>query len=144
MIAVSRDSKEPVKKEVVKTTQPEKDTLEPLVPQEALEVKKKPDFHEALARTTADVYFDAGNEFLKNRLWDEAIEKFDWGHSSFSLAVEFAAEWKIERLVMFHHEPLYDDKKIYSILDKARWYASHQNSYKPELILAREGLEIEV
>ncbi len=75
---------------------------------------------------------------------DEAIEKYDWGHSSFSLGVEFAAEWKIGKLVMFHHEPLYEDKKIYSILNKARWYAGHLYSYKPELLIAKEGLVIEV
>ncbi len=80
LIAVSRDSKESVKKAAVKTTQSEKGTLEPLVPQEALEVKKKLDFHEALVSTTADVYFDAGNAFLKNRLWNEAIEKYEAVH----------------------------------------------------------------
>ncbi len=77
LIVVSRDLKEPVKKEAVKTTQPEKDTIEPLVFQRGLKVKEKPDFHEALARTTADVCFDAGNAFLKNRLWNEAIEKYE-------------------------------------------------------------------
>ena len=38
---------------------------------------------------------------------DEAIEKYDWGHSSYSLAVDFASAWNINKLVLFHHEPLY-------------------------------------
>jgi phosphoribosyl 1,2-cyclic phosphodiesterase len=75
---------------------------------------------------------------------DEAIEKYDWGHSSFSLGVEFAAEWKIGKLVMFHHEPLYEDKKLFDILDKARWYAGHLYHHKPEVLIAKEGLEIKV
>ncbi len=75
---------------------------------------------------------------------DEAIEKYDWGHSSFSLGVEFAAEWRIRKLVMFHHEPLYEDKKIHDILNKAKWYAGHLYSNKPEVLIAKEGLEIEV
>ncbi len=75
---------------------------------------------------------------------DEAIEKYDWGHSSFSLGVEFAAEWKIGKLVMFHHEPLYEDRKIHDILNKAKWYAGHLYSNRPEVMIAKEGLEIEV
>ncbi len=77
LIVISRDSKEPVKKAAVQTTQPKKDTMEPLVPQKTPEVEKKPDIQEVLAETKADVYFHAGSEFLKNRLWDEAIEKFE-------------------------------------------------------------------
>jgi len=79
-IAISRDSKEPVKKAAVDTMQPKSDTMEPLVPQKAPEVEKKPDLQEVLAKTTADIYFDAANAFLKNRLWNEAIEKFEEVH----------------------------------------------------------------
>jgi len=75
---------------------------------------------------------------------DEALEKYDWGHTSFSLGVEFASEWMVKKVVLFHHEPLYEDKKIYDILEKARWYANNLYSFSPEVILAREGLEIEV
>ena len=75
---------------------------------------------------------------------DEALEKYDWGHTSFSLGVEFASELLVKKLVLFHHEPLYEDKKLYDILEKARWYANNLYSYSPEIILSREGLEIEV
>jgi ribonuclease BN (tRNA processing enzyme) len=34
----------------------------------------------------------------------EAIEKYDWGHTSYSLAVDFAAEWD-PTLFLFHHDP---------------------------------------
>ena len=72
----------------------------------------------------------------------EAIEKYNWGHSAFSLAVDFAANWNIKRMVMFHHDPAYDDHKLYSLLQTARWYLERMNLKKIELIMACEGLEI--
>jgi len=73
---------------------------------------------------------------------DEAIEKYDWGHSSYSLAVDFAAAWNIKKLVLFHHEPQYNDKKLYSILNSASWYLQHLEKKDIEIFLARENLEI--
>jgi len=75
---------------------------------------------------------------------DEAIEKYDWGHSSYSLAVDFASEWEIERLYLFHHDPLYDDKKMYGILKSSRWYASHLEGRQPAIELATEDTEITI
>jgi phosphoribosyl 1,2-cyclic phosphodiesterase len=71
----------------------------------------------------------------------EAIEKYDWGHSSYSLAVDFAADWKIPKLVLFHHEPKYDDKKMYKILNSAKWYEKHIENSSLEIFLAKEELE---
>jgi len=74
----------------------------------------------------------------------EAIEKYNWGHSSFSLASDFAATWGIKRLVLFHHDPLYSDLKIESMFKNASWYIDHLESRGIEVFLAREGLEVEV
>lgn len=74
----------------------------------------------------------------------EAIEKQYWGHSSFSLAADFAASWNIKRLVLFHHEPSYGDQKIDTILKSASWYLKHIEDQGIEVVLAREGVEIEV
>jgi phosphoribosyl 1,2-cyclic phosphodiesterase len=74
----------------------------------------------------------------------EAIEKYNWGHSSFSLASDFAATWGIKRLVLFHHEPSYSDLKIESIFKNASWYIEHLESRGIEVYLAREGMEVEV
>jgi phosphoribosyl 1,2-cyclic phosphodiesterase len=74
----------------------------------------------------------------------EAIEKYNWGHSSFSLAADFAATWGIRRLILFHHEPAYSDRKIASLLKNAAWYIEHLEGRGIEVILAREGLELEV
>ncbi|MFP4266853.1 MAG: MBL fold metallo-hydrolase [Spirochaetaceae bacterium] len=75
---------------------------------------------------------------------DEAIEKYDWGHSSYSLAVDFAADWNIGTLVLFHHEPLYNDAKMFSIQKSANWYKSHLDKQDMRILLATEGLELEV
>jgi phosphoribosyl 1,2-cyclic phosphodiesterase len=75
---------------------------------------------------------------------DEAIEKYDWGHSSYSLAVDFAVAWEINNLYLFHHEPHYDDKKIHGIAQSARWYLNHQKHRSLNILPASEGLEIEV
>lgn len=73
---------------------------------------------------------------------DEAVEKYEWGHSSYSLAVDFASAWGIRTLVLFHHEPSYDDKKMYSILKSSRWYSSHLEGKGINIVLATEDLEI--
>ncbi|MCL2271067.1 MAG: MBL fold metallo-hydrolase [Treponema sp.] len=72
----------------------------------------------------------------------EAIEKYNWGHSAFSLAVEFAVNWGIKHLVLFHHDPTYDDQKLYGILQSAHWYLQRIGAKEMEISLATEGLEI--
>ncbi len=74
----------------------------------------------------------------------EAIEKYDWGHTSYSMAVDFAAEWGIRTLVLFHHEPLYNDRKIHSILNSAKWYQARLHARPLEVLLAVEGLQLEL
>jgi len=74
----------------------------------------------------------------------EAIDKYNWGHSAFSLAVDFSANWNIKHMVLFHHDPTYDDYKLYGILQSARWYLERMNLKGIELTLACEGLEISI
>jgi len=72
----------------------------------------------------------------------EAIEKYNWGHSAFSLAVDFAANWNIRQMVFFHHDPTYDDHKLFTILQSAKWYTERLNIEGIKLSLATEGMEI--
>ena len=74
----------------------------------------------------------------------ESLEKYNWGHSSFSLAADFAATWGIKRLVLFHHEPSYSDRKIETLFKNAEWYVEHLEGSGIRVFLAHEGLEIEV
>ncbi len=74
----------------------------------------------------------------------EAIEKYDWGHTSYSLAIDFASEWEIRTLALYHHEPDYSDRKIHSILNSAEWYLARLQRRNLKVILALEGLELEI
>ncbi|MCL2374425.1 MAG: MBL fold metallo-hydrolase, partial [Treponema sp.] len=72
----------------------------------------------------------------------EAIEKYNWGHSAFSLAVDFAANWNIKHMVLFHHDPTYDDHKLFNILQSAKWYTERLNIKGIKISLATEDMEI--
>jgi len=73
----------------------------------------------------------------------ESIEKYNWGHTSYSMSVDFALEHEISRLFLFHHDPLYDDKKLDAILRSSRWYCERAvKKTELRIDLAREDLEI--
>ena len=75
---------------------------------------------------------------------EEAYRKQNWGHSAFCYAVDFAVHWGIKKLYLFHHEPTYDDKKLYSIVQAARWYAQYIAHEDITIELAKEDMEIEI
>ncbi|MBQ8014204.1 MAG: MBL fold metallo-hydrolase [Treponema sp.] len=70
---------------------------------------------------------------------EEALRKENWGHSAFCYAIDFASSWKIKRLFMFHHEPTYDDRKLNTILESARWYANYISGDSLKIDIACEG-----
>jgi phosphoribosyl 1,2-cyclic phosphodiesterase len=71
----------------------------------------------------------------------EAIEKYNWGHSAFSLAVDFAANWRIKHIILYHHDPTYDDRKLFNMLQSAIWYTERMGIKGIEITLALEGTE---
>lgn len=74
---------------------------------------------------------------------EESFSKFDWGHTAYTMSVNLAVEWQIRRLVLFHHEPRYDDRKLFSILRKAQWHRDQlEAGFVTEILTAREGMEI--
>ncbi|MCB1192790.1 MAG: MBL fold metallo-hydrolase [Leptospiraceae bacterium] len=75
---------------------------------------------------------------------DESFTKFDWGHTSYTMGVNCATIWGVKKLVMTHHEPAYDDKKLYQIWNDAVQHKKHLGGSDLEIIFAREGLEIEI
>ena len=73
---------------------------------------------------------------------DESFQKFDWGHTSVTMAVNCASRWKIKNLMLTHHEPAYLDKKIYSNLMIA---LDHRNTLMIDdlkVYLARENTKV--
>ena len=72
----------------------------------------------------------------------EAIAKYNWGHNAINLSVDFAANWGIKHLVLFHHDPAYDDRKLHSMLQAARGYLQRMGIKGLEVSLAMEDSEI--
>ena len=73
----------------------------------------------------------------------EAFQKEDWGHSSSLKGVELAADAGVDTLVLFHHEPTYDDEILRDILQRTTKYAKLQGQNgSPRVIMAYEGLEL--
>jgi len=96
-------------------------------------------------KTKENASFFDGTELLvidSQYTLGEAIEKYNWGHSAFSMAVDFASTWGIKKLILFHHDPTYDDKKLFGIQQSARWYMEHMSIHGIEVSLATEGTEI--
>ncbi len=78
--------------------------------------------------------------------FDEAIDKFEFGHSSAAIAIDIAGMFNVKRLVLFHHEPNYDDEKLENVLLNARTYLSMNRKRMGdlEIDIAYEGMEMEL
>lgn len=78
-------------------------------------------------------------------LADQISVKEDWGHSSNIVAVELAQLAGVKHLVMYHHEPIYDDRMIERILSETRRYDEISRTGQALTITsAYDGLEIAV
>lgn len=75
---------------------------------------------------------------------DESFTKFDWGHTSYTMAVNVANHWQVRNLVLTHHEPSYSDKKVFSILEDAQEHLSHLKGSNLKIYLAREGMSFTI
>lgn len=78
-------------------------------------------------------------------LRDALFEKDGWGHSTAFIGVDLAGQAGVKRLILFHHEPTYNDKALIELLKTARLYKM-QDPQQPayEILLAYEGLELEL
>ena len=74
----------------------------------------------------------------------DALQKKGWGHSTYSIAVDFAVKWRIKKVGLFHHEPIYSDKKIFSFQRSAEWYKDYPNADYLSIIICQEGMELEI
>ena len=75
---------------------------------------------------------------------DEAFKKFDWGHTSYTMAINCAVQWKTRHLVLTHHEPAYSDEKLFSISSDAVEHRIALESKFPVVHMAREGMRFEI
>ena len=70
---------------------------------------------------------------------DESFKKFDWGHTSYTMAVNCGIRWKIRDLVLTHHEPAYSDFTLAEIHREAIEHRSVMDPERPVVHLATEG-----
>jgi len=74
----------------------------------------------------------------------ESFSKFDWGHTSSSMAVNLALEWRVKKLITFHYDPEHDDFNLAKIGHDAIEQKKVFNKRNLEIIQAYEGLILEV
>ena len=78
-------------------------------------------------------------------LGDTMSVKEDWGHSSNVVAVELAHAARVKRLVLFHHEPAYDDRMIEDVCaETVRFEEISRPGHRVEVISAYDGLDLEL
>lgn len=74
---------------------------------------------------------------------EEYVDRVGWGHSHYLFTLKAAAEGKVKRLVLFHHDPAHSDEKIDDIVKTCKKEIRNRN-YKFDCIAAAEGMELEV
>lgn len=74
---------------------------------------------------------------------EEYVNKVGWGHSHYLFTLKVAAEGKVKKLVLFHHDPGHSDEKIDDILKMCKKEIRNRG-YKFECIAAAEGMELEI
>jgi phosphoribosyl 1,2-cyclic phosphodiesterase len=86
------------------------------------------------------VLFDA-----QYSLADAISIKEDWGHSSNIVGVELCQRARVKHLVMFHHEPTYDDEKLAAVLAETRRFEEiTRGDHAVRVSSAWDGLEIDL
>ena len=71
---------------------------------------------------------------------NEAFLKVDWGHTSYTMAVNCATNWNVKKLVMTHHEPAYSDDILQENYLLALEHKQLLADVNTEILLAREGM----
>ena len=81
--------------------------------------------------------------------FEEHLHKIDWGHSSASIATDIAMKSDVKKLILFHHDPAYDDGKLDEVYMRALRYKEIMEQHKTssmdmDILIANEGLELEL
>jgi phosphoribosyl 1,2-cyclic phosphodiesterase len=72
---------------------------------------------------------------------EEYPQRIGWGHSSIAHTIAFGLVTKVQRLLMFHHDPLHSDAQLEVMLIRAKELWGQD---KDGLALSYEGMEFEV
>jgi phosphoribosyl 1,2-cyclic phosphodiesterase len=76
---------------------------------------------------------------------DMVTIKEDWGHSSNTIGVDLCLRAHAKHLCMFHHEPVYDDEMLHTVLQETIRYEEIMREGNPlKVSTAYDGLVIHV
>lgn len=77
---------------------------------------------------------------------ESAVDKIHYGHSSANTGIDIAIKSNIKKLVFFHHEPTYRDKKLYDFYTReiVKYRNTVAKSLDVDIIAAYEGLQIDL
>ena len=93
-------------------------------------------------------FFDRADAVVFDAMYslaDAISVKEDWGHSSNIVGVELCQAARARRLVMFHHEPAYDDTRIARVLEETRRFEQiTRDGHALEVLSAWDGLELDL
>ena len=70
--------------------------------------------------------------------------KEDWGHSNNIIAVELSGLAGVKTLCLFHQEPVLDDFQLHKFLEDTREFADLVESKPDKIIMAQDGLCIDL
>ena len=71
--------------------------------------------------------------------------KEDWGHSSNVVGVEICQRARVKHLVMFHHEPTYEDDRLAAVLAETRRFEEiTRTDHAVRVSSAYDGMEIDL
>jgi phosphoribosyl 1,2-cyclic phosphodiesterase len=78
-------------------------------------------------------------------LADMVTIKEDWGHSSNVVGVDLCRRARVKHYCMFHHEPVYDDETLHTVLQETRRYEEIvREQHTLQISTAYDGLILQV
>ena len=104
---------------------------------------------ESAAATEAMVHFYRQADLVifdaMYSLADMVTMKEDWGHSSNIIGVDLCLRAGAKHMCMFHHEPIYDDTMLYSVLQETiRYEEIARQGHALQVSTAYDGLVIQL
>jgi ribonuclease BN (tRNA processing enzyme) len=67
--------------------------------------------------------------------------KRGWGHSSIEYAIKAAMQSRVNRLALFHHDPMRTDAQLDQLAER---HCDPRNTGDTEAFFAREGMVVEI
>jgi len=75
---------------------------------------------------------------------DESFQKFEWGHTSYTMVINLALSWRVKNVFLTHHEPAYNDNVLYENCSQARIHRDEMGNKSLNVQLACEGESFKV